>query len=378
MKMELPALYPHALASGPVRSRRAARVWYWLLAGTVVSLLLSQTWNQRWQADFWQHSACVRELSLHPLSPGHPELPVIAPHEFYNPYSLLLGLASRVSGLSSVAVLSIMGIVNFVLFAWALRRFCLKLSSHPWCPFFTLLFTLVLWGYRPWMFSGFFHLAMLGETAQYPSCFCAALTFLAWSVYVDFAGGRANPIQVLLLSFVAFVVLVSHPHTAVALHVGLFALWWGVPHQRRRLKTILLGAAVLAAVLAASAWPYYSFYDLLAKNGGLHYAGNRWMYVHVVRNTFAGLLFLPCIIGRLQKNWRDPIGLMFVALLGVYALGYVSGKYALGRTIVYIMFCLHFSAADWFAQIRTEEVSNRSGALWHHLVTGTAAVLVLI
>jgi hypothetical protein len=195
---------------------------------------------------------------------------------------------------------------------------------------------------------------------------------------VDFAGERAKPIQAPLLWILAFVVLIAHPHTAVTLYVGLVALWCGVPHHRRRLKTIILGAVILAAVFTASTWPYYSLYDLFTKSGGEHYAGNRWMYVHVVRNTFAALPFILCIVGRFKKNLRDPIGLLFVALVGLYALGYISGKYALGRTIVYIMFCLHFSTADWLAGIGPARELNRSELLWHAFSRCTAIVTLVV
>jgi len=146
-----------------------------------------------------------------------------------------------------------------------------------------------------------------------------------------------------------FVVLVSHPHTAVALQVGMVALWCGVPHNRRGIKAIALAGAFICTGVAALVWPYYSLYNLAVAGGGEHYAGNRWMYVHVVRNTFASLVFLPCVIGRFHKNRRDPIALMFAGLFCTYVLGYASGKYAFGRTIVFIMFCLHFSVADWLA-----------------------------
>lgn len=360
------------------RPSAGARLSYWLLSGVVLLFVCGQAWNQRWQHDFWQHSACVHELAMKPWSPGNPYLPMAAPHEFYNPYFLMLGLLSRASGGSSIGVLSIMGIANCILFAWGLQRLCRRLCTNPLSAFFTLLFTLVLWGYHPWMFGGFFHLAMLGETAPYPSFFCAALTFLAWSIYVDFAGGRASLAAPLLLSLIIFVVSLSHPHTAVTLMIGLFALWCGVRHENRTEKTFLLAIAALMAVAGALAWPYYSFYDLMAGAGADHHAGNRWMYVGTVRSTFAGLLFIPCLIGRFRRNRRDPIAVMFVMLVCVYALGYVSGRYAFGRNIVYIMFCLHISAADWLARAIMQTGPDLAHRLWRRPWVAPAAAVVLV
>ena len=52
-------------------------------------MVLCHTLNQRWQGDFWQHSACVAEIAAHPFSPQHPFVALNRPHEFYSPYTVL-------------------------------------------------------------------------------------------------------------------------------------------------------------------------------------------------------------------------------------------------------------------------------------------------
>ena len=353
------------------------KILYIILTLFVMLFLISHAYNQRWGGDFWQHSAAVHELSLNPWSPSHPHLPVSEPHEFYNPYSLFLGLISRVTGLSSIMVLSIMGIVNFVFLSYALRRFCIKLSTNLWTPLLTLLFTLVLWGYHPWMWSGFFHLAALGDTTTFPSCFCAALTFMAWSVFVDFMDKKANFLQPIFLLLLMFVVSITHPHTSVVLFVGLFALWLNSSHKQL-FKTIVLLGITLVSISATLVWPYYPFLALVINNQSIHYAGNSWMYSDIIRQTFAGLIFLPCVIGRLRKNLRDPIGLMFLMFVIIYTLGYITGKYALGRSIVYIMFCLHFSAADWLANIQTHLAQFKNKNYYQYILSRIAILIILI
>ena len=58
-------------------------------------LILQGTWNR----DFWEHAAAVHELSRNPFNPSNPIINADLPHAYLSPYSLILGLFSRVTGL---------------------------------------------------------------------------------------------------------------------------------------------------------------------------------------------------------------------------------------------------------------------------------------
>lgn len=302
----------------------------------------------------------VRELSLNPWSPEHPHFPIDAPHEFYSPYTLMLGLFCRASGFSSITILCLMGVVNLCLLLYCLRLFCLKLVASEATAFFTLLFTLVLWGYNPWMFSQFYHLAAIGNIASYPCCFAAALTFLIWAKYIDVARSDKR-ISFVLLGFIMVVVFLSHPPTGIVMYVGLFSLWLGLRTRWFDDHTALLAVTAASSVIAVFLWPYYRFTDMLfLGTDSQHHDGNRWMYVHILRNTFAALVGVPFLLARFRKNRRDPVSIMAVILLVLYAYGYFSHRYVLGRVIPYIVFCLHFALADWYGGIAEKVASGDS------------------
>jgi len=56
---------------------------FYILALAILFLMIGHTINGQWVGDFWEHSAVVRELITHPLSPKHPQLSVDAPHAFF-------------------------------------------------------------------------------------------------------------------------------------------------------------------------------------------------------------------------------------------------------------------------------------------------------
>src|SRR5918911_3414862 len=73
----------------------ADRHRYLLLSLALVALMTSQTLNQEWSTDFWEHSAVVRELATHLLHPRHPLLLVGSPHPYYSPYMLAVAALSQ-------------------------------------------------------------------------------------------------------------------------------------------------------------------------------------------------------------------------------------------------------------------------------------------
>src|SRR4051794_26483212 len=85
---------------------------YLVVAGVLFFGLVAQTLNEQWSGDVFEHLAVVRELARRPFSPLHPLLPVDAPHPFFSPYTVALGLFSKVTGISALSTLKIAGIVN--------------------------------------------------------------------------------------------------------------------------------------------------------------------------------------------------------------------------------------------------------------------------
>ncbi len=346
----------------------------------VTLFVLSHALNQRWQGDFWQHSACIREISIHPLVPQHPFLALDHPHEFFSPYAVAVGWASRVLLLDPVPMLACMGILNLSFLYASMYWFALLFTGQKTAAFYLLVFSLVFWGPGPLMFSGFFHLQVVGDTAPYPSLFCAALTLLALSLYLKITRGATLwwfAVVGMILSFV----LLTHPHTFVALAIILGAFWFSL-HRRLDAHTTLLTCAFAMAVGLALLWPYYPFADLIFHASDDHHYGNRWVYVNLAQRYWPLLLCIPILLGRWQKKPIDPLNLGLLGLLFVFVAAYVTEKYGFGRIITFMVFFVHLAAAQWLAETESARSSGvvaarRSDSLLYESVRGVALGLAL-
>ncbi len=128
---------------------------YLALAAILFLLMLLHTANGLWIGDFWEHSAVVRELATHPLQPQNHRLLLDAPHVLYTPYALAVALLVRLSSLTPITALALSGLFNLILWLAALWLFS-RLLLGSGVAFYSLLFTLLLWGGRPGRLAAFF------------------------------------------------------------------------------------------------------------------------------------------------------------------------------------------------------------------------------
>jgi len=325
-----------------------------ILCFILAVLAVSQTINGQWGGDFWEHAAVVRELATHPFSPKHPFLLLDAPHEFYSPYALGIALISRTTGLDSVTTLSMVGIANLFFFLFSLRLLISLLfpKDGDATSFYALLFILFLWGKSQYSASGFFNLLSLSYTLPYPSTFAASMVFMALAMWIwlirDGHSGWILPI-----AGVSGLVLLTHPLTYIFLAVGLIAII--VAEQPRFGVGLCLMMLVFAtSLLVAAVWPYYPFFRMALFDSAFHdalNASNFFCYQAVPQHLLPMLIGVPVIILRMRANWRDPLGLMFVMLLAVYAFGAIFQQWTYGRVLSPIALILQISLAAVIARV---------------------------
>jgi hypothetical protein len=355
----------------------ADRHRYLLLSAALLALMVSQTLNQQWSTDFWEHSAVVRELATHLLHPRHPLLPVDATHPYFSPYTVAVGALGRLLGMGPIGALSVAAILNLVLFLVGFRLLVTRLAGNPLAPFYALVFTLVLWGLSPWRWSGFLNLNSLGFGLPYPSMFAIAATLLSlWALAVWLDGRRL--VWLLGAAVGGAVVLLTHPIPAGAAAVGGAALVVGRLDRAtwRRLLPPLLGAGAVVALLVL-AWPYYSLLDLLAQSS-IYTSSHHAMYQGVLQRIFPALVALPLVVQRLRADRRDPLGLMLLGGGTVYLWGWLSGNATYGRILSFVVLVLHIVLGAWFADL---ERRLRRGAFRRSaaaLAYGGIAVLLLV
>jgi hypothetical protein len=319
---------------------------YLVLAIIVIALMLSHTLKQKWGSgtDVWEHIAAVRELADRPFGPLHPLVGTDADHQFFTPYSLLIAGAMRITGWHVLTAFGVFGMLNLGLVIFGLHRFVKSLGASSHVAFYSLLFTLFLWGHGAWFFSGFLHFNVIAHVLSYPSTFALGLTLVALSVHVEFL--RQGDLRRLAgVTLAAVVVLLSHPITFTFFAVGLAALAVALEPQRWRAALVPTAAALGAAVVAGLLWPYFSIYDLLF-GGSPEVEGayrealdgvNRDLYVRVAERLLPALVIVPFVALRARRWRREPLILMMAALTTVYVYGWVRDVGAYSRTLTFLL-----------------------------------------
>jgi hypothetical protein len=334
----------------------------------VFVVLCLHTRNGLWYGDFWEHSAVVRELASEIVRPSHPQLLLDAPHAFYSPYTVLAALLARAFRADAIGMLASMGLVNLGLWFVGLRLFVFSMvSKHRRATaFYTLILTLFWWGPFAWTgFGGFFHFGVLAYIIPYPSTFAVALAFIAirWNQRRVETGRHG---YVIAIFFVAVITLITHPLSFIFFTIGLVSQ--SCADRGSVLRQLILTGSLLSAVfLAAGLWPYFPVWNFFLFESGKYHFSNRLMYHQVLSKVWPALLGVPLLIASLKSDWRRPLVLMLATLSAIYGFGGISGQYAYGRLVSFIVLLLHIVIAERIAMLETtlpESLSARWFARW--------------
>lgn len=320
------------------RENWASRHRYLLLSGALLALLASYLLKFQWPGavDIWEHAAAARELGARPFDPRHPMLPVDAPHQFFSPYLMVVGLVARFTGVSVITALNGAAVFNLVLLLVGLRLFVRNLIPRAHVDFYALLFMLFLWGPGAWFFSGFHHFDVFFVVLSYPSTFAKGLVLVALAGHVNYLDNDDRR-WLLPLFVISAVVLLTHPVDAIFLGIGVLALsiaWPGAKARHIVFTTLALGASV---VLAFS-WAPLPLFDLLFHPASEGYrrsiaAADRDMYEQVLRRLGLALIALPLALRRLWSWRHEPLVMMLFGTLLAYGFGWVTGEWSYGRLI---------------------------------------------
>ena len=310
--------------------------------------------NGLWYGDFWEHSAVVAAFVANPLHPSHPFFDLSAPHAFLSPYHLLIAGFVRATGVGVIDSLAVFGVINYCLLAWGLFCYIRSVAGNAASrsSFYALLFILFLWGTNPWGHSGFLHFGLIADVLPYASTFATAVSFIVLAI--GFGGIRLSPAwRALAVPVMGTIVLLSHPLTFVFLATGLFCqcLQSGTTTVARRAARVAIELAACGAL--AVLWPYYSIISLMAGAGEIYHASNLIMYVDVLQRIWPVLVLSPLMLGALREARQRTILCHIAALVLIYGLGYLSGKYAYGRDITFIVILAQILIGHQFARMET-------------------------
>jgi alpha-1,6-mannosyltransferase len=347
---------------------------YLVLCAALFILLAGRIWTDAWRGDFWIYVATVKELALHPLHPRNPLLGNDYAFAFFSPYTWALGVASRLSGLSSFEVLVLQGFVNLALFLSALYAFVTTWVGRRSAAFYALLFALFLWGRDPWIFSSFFHFRSLSFVLSYPSTFAAALALGSLALFARLAGSGSLVWVVVVVPAIALL-WIFHPVNGLFLWLGLLALSLQTP--RTTSHWLGLAFAFVASLGLAFAWPLFSVWDLWFGQIEQVHEGNAAVYDDPFPRIAPALLGAPWLLMRLKRNKRDPLALLALGLTVLVAYGGLFGKWSYGRLLSHVVLLLQVALADASAALEERLGQLRAGAALRHFQAPALAALLV-
>lgn len=318
----------------------------------LVLCIAVRTTSSVFYGDFWEHAALVRYLSTDLSGNSHPFFYLTAQHAFISPYILLVALSAIAFDISPINALATSGVLNFILFYLGLY-FWIKRLSPKFCytsSIYALLAILFLWGHDPWGYSGFLHYQILLDVLTYPSTFALAITLLALSINSN-AITQQRFFQLFFVFLLFYVVMLTHPLTAIFFGCGLIAQLWCVSTHQLSRRIFINGVFGLIAIGLATQWPYYSIVELATGAGDVYHPENKSMYVDVLARIWPTLVALPLASWAIKDRAGQSVILIILMLTGVYIYGGLTEKYSFGRVISIIMILMQILIAVGLARL---------------------------
>ncbi|WP_171170453.1 hypothetical protein [Streptomyces sp. I05A-00742] len=304
-----------------------------LLAAALVPavLLLAAVVRLPWAGDLGMHAAVVERLRADLLHPGHPLVDADVPSPYYSPWMVLLALLASATGASAPAVLHLAAFAGLVAFGTGLRAFVRTLTDRRAAVPLALLCVLLLYGTRLFAWSGVPGLTSLALTVAYPSTLALGLALHLWALLRRAAAERWGTVRFLGLGLLLALVLLVHQFTGAVALLGVMAVLLGARPWPPRAVWARAGAGAVLAGAVLAAWPYYSFSALSGADGldGIH----RPLYEHLASKFCLVGLGVVALGARWWRDRRDPLALLFVLGLAVFAAGGLSAHWSWGRIL---------------------------------------------
>ncbi|MCX3063334.1 hypothetical protein OFY01_26960 [Streptomyces sp. GXMU-J5] len=305
-----------------------------------------------WAGDLGVHAATIQRLRHDLLHPGDPLVDSGTPSPYNSPWMLLLGALAKVTGLSVFVVLRIAALMSLTVLVsgvWMFvgtfaAQFAGQAARRPVASALVLLCLVFLWGTTLFDWSGLTGLHSLALTVSYPSTFALGASFWLWAL-LRRALARASGVGPFVgVGVLWAVILLSHQFTGVVASLGAAAMVCGARPWPARAVWLRLAAALATGLALLGAWPYYSFFSLFGV-GGLE-AIHRPLYDDLVgRFWLAAVVGGAALVLRWLRDRRDPLVLMCLLGLAVFAAGGVSGHWSWGRVLPAVLIPAQVAAA---------------------------------
>lgn len=283
------ALYMPALADEPgSQSERTAvkpgrrwlvhtkRHWpdvvFWLLALGLVAWVAYDALFVRLSAfmggaDYWEHTAALRSLIEHPLSPRNPQVASDVPSPRFGPHYVLIALATKAFAGDAMDAMALSGVLNTALFVTGIWLFFGTYFRDRRAPLYGLIVMFGSW-WSAWNFSNVYQLKIYFGVAGYPSSAALAITLIGfWLAVRTLRASKSRPASIAGLVGIWAYVFITHPLTAMLSLSGCVILAATEPRVPLRRRAWVAGSVVAACVVSA-AWPYFPAWEVVAGGKG--------------------------------------------------------------------------------------------------------------
>ena len=275
-----------------------------LLAVLLFILMCFFTLNGQWIADFWVHSAAVRELITNISDPSHHQLLLDVPFPGYSPYTVAVAFFGKLFNVEAISILSVAGILKSGAVHPRTKNVCIRSHSKSQilsCILYTAANPLLV-GIQSLVHQRFFPYRCAWVCDALPLHIRHGV--VSHYTQPEPTPHSEQPALALPAEFLlTIIVLISHLPTFVFLAAGLIS--FALTAKKQLLFEVLIAVSILAGSLLLSAiWPYFSMLNFLLVKSAAHHIRHQHssLYQEILSRTWPALAAIPLVIVK-----SDPI-----------------------------------------------------------------------
>lgn len=240
----------------------AVALFIWVASDAFTSRIVTVSQG----ADYWEHSATLRELLERTWHPGNPHLVSTASSPRFVPPFIVAALIAKACGFDALGAMGVASCLNMLLLFSGIFLFFRSYFRDARASLYGLIVMFASW-YDGWHFSNVYQLKVFFSTVSYPSTAALGLSLLGFTLVLRALRGPGRLGLLIATSVCWAVVMVTHPLTAMLGFSGAMLLALTEPSVPWKLRARVATAILLGGLLSLF-WPYFSVSEVL--RGGSH------------------------------------------------------------------------------------------------------------